>query len=66
MSTSRMRSPLIVALGWALASTALCAAVIPLEPNQLEEGLILHVVQRMLRGEHLFRDVISLDRKSVV
>lgn len=59
MSTDRVPKPQIVALVWALVGGASCAAVIPLEPNLLEEGLILHVAQRMLRGEHLFRDIAS-------
>jgi hypothetical protein len=29
------------------------------EPNLLEEGLILHVAERMMAGEHLYRDVAS-------
>jgi len=30
----------------------------PLEPNLLEEGLALHVAQRLAHGEHLYRDVM--------
>jgi hypothetical protein len=37
---------------------AACAALTPLEPNLLEEGLALHVAQRLARGEHLYRDVM--------
>jgi hypothetical protein len=33
--------------------------MIPLEPNLLEEGIALHLAQRMLQGEHLFRDLAS-------
>lgn len=29
----------------------------PLEPNLLEEGLLLHVGERMLDGDHLYRDI---------
>jgi predicted membrane-bound mannosyltransferase len=33
--------------------------MIPLEPNLLEEGISLHLAQRMMQGEHLFRDLAS-------
>ena len=42
---------------WAAAGGALCAAMAPLEPNLLEEGLVLHVAERLLSGEHLYRDI---------
>ena len=29
-----------------------------LEPNLVEEGLVLHVAERLARGEHLYRDVV--------
>ena len=43
---------------WAGIATVVCAAVIPLEPSLLEEGLIVHFAQRLVRGEHLYRDLI--------
>jgi hypothetical protein len=36
---------------------AACAAVIPLEPSLLEEGIVVHGAQRMAGGEILFRDI---------
>ena len=42
-----------------MLGAAVCSLMIPLEPNLLEEGLILHVAQRMAAGEHLYRDVVS-------
>jgi hypothetical protein len=49
--------PSAAAWSWALAGGALCAWAGTLEPNLLEEGLLLHVGERMLEGEHLYRDV---------
>lgn len=46
-------------LAWALIGAAACSVMIPLEPNLLEEGLIVHVAQRLLRGERLYRDIAS-------
>jgi len=42
---------------WLALGGAICAAVAPLEPNLLEEGLMLHVGERMLAGDHLYRDI---------
>jgi hypothetical protein len=33
--------------------------MIPLEPNLLEEGFMVHAAQRLLRGERLYRDIAS-------
>lgn len=44
---------------WILFGTAICAWMIPLEPNLLEEGIALHLAQRMVQGERLFRDLAS-------
>jgi hypothetical protein len=44
---------------WILIGGAVCSWMIPLEPNLLEEGIALHLAQRMLQGEHLFRDLAS-------
>jgi hypothetical protein len=38
---------------------SVCAFMIRFEPNLLEEGLILHVAQRMLDGDRLYRDIAS-------
>jgi hypothetical protein len=46
------------AVVWGVIGAAACAALVPLEPNLLEEGLALHVAQRLARGEHLYRDVM--------
>lgn len=46
------------ALGWALVGAWACASVIILEPNMVEEGLVVHVAQRLARGEHLYRDIV--------
>jgi 4-amino-4-deoxy-L-arabinose transferase-like glycosyltransferase len=47
------------ALLWSLLGAFACAAMIPLEPSLLEEGLIVHVAQRLVAGEWLYRDVAS-------
>ena len=44
---------------WILVGTAICGWMLPLEPNLLEEGIALHLSQRMAQGEHLFRDLAS-------
>jgi hypothetical protein len=49
----------MMALPWALLGATICSLMIPLEPNLLEEGLIIHVAQRMVGGERLYRDVVS-------
>ncbi|NRA03016.1 MAG: glycosyltransferase family 39 protein [Myxococcales bacterium] len=43
---------------WALAGAGVCALAIPLEPNLLEEGLTLHIAQRIAAGEFLYRDML--------
>lgn len=43
---------------WMLAGGACCALVSGFEPNLLEEGIGLHVAQRLARGERLYRDVL--------
>ena len=53
---------LAAALGglfWAFAGAAICAAMAPLEPSLLEEGFHLHLAQRIVDGEVLYRDVIT-------
>ncbi len=45
---------------WAGIATVVCAAMSPLEPSLLEEGLIVHFADRMAGGEHLYRDLVFL------
>jgi len=45
-------------LGWAFVGALACTSVIILEPNMVEEGLVVHVAQRLAHGEHLYRDII--------
>jgi hypothetical protein len=33
-------------------------AILPLEPNLLEEGALVHTAERMLAGERLYRDIL--------
>jgi hypothetical protein len=46
------------ALLWAVVGGAACSTVIGLEPNLVEEGLVIHVAQRLVAGEHLYRDIV--------
>ena len=43
---------------WGLIAAGVCASMIPLEPNLTEEGYVLHVAQRIVGGEGLYRDII--------
>ena len=43
---------------WGAAGTGACLSVAWLEPNLVEEGLVVHVAQRLVRGEQLYRDVV--------
>ena len=43
---------------WSLVAALGAASVIGLEPNLVEEGLVLHVAERLAHGEHLYRDVV--------
>ena len=52
---SQLRAPLSAL--WALLGGALAASVATLEPNLLEEGLLLHAGERLLEGDHLYRDI---------
>jgi len=45
-------------LGWALVGAIACTSIIILEPNMVEEGLVVHFAQRLARGEHLYRDLV--------
>ena len=43
---------------WALVAAAFGASVAGLDPNLLEEGIVVHAAERMAGGEHLFRDIV--------
>jgi hypothetical protein len=51
---SEGRAPLL----WALVAAAAGAVAAPLDPNLLEEGIVVHAAERMAAGEHLYRDII--------
>ena len=62
---ARVRSPNVLprerwlpVMLWMLVGGACCALVSGLEPNLLEEGIELHVAQRLAQGEVLYRDVL--------
>jgi len=44
---------------WGVLGAMACGSMIPLEPNMLEEGLILEAAQRLIRGDHLYQDVVA-------
>jgi hypothetical protein len=44
---------------WGVLGAMTCASMIPLEPNMLEEGLILEAAQRLIRGDHLYQDIVA-------
>jgi len=46
------------AAGWGILGFATSYALAGLEPNLVEEGLVLHVAQRLAAGEHLYRDIV--------
>ena len=46
------------ALLWGVIGVAVCSLVVGLEPNMVEEGLVVHVAQRLAHGEHLYRDIV--------
>jgi len=52
-------SPSVETLMWGIAGTLACGTMIPLEPNMLEEGLILEIAQRLIRGDRLYQDVVA-------
>jgi hypothetical protein len=47
------------ALAWAVVAAGATALVAPFEPNLLEEGILLHIAQRIAHGERLYRDVLA-------
>lgn len=52
-------TPIAAPLFWGIAAGIVGLAAAPLDPNLLEEGIVVHTAQRMLAGEHLYRDVVS-------
>jgi hypothetical protein len=58
-ANARARSLPWAALAWAALGAAAVASVAPFEPNLLEEGILLHVAQRIAHGERLYRDVLA-------
>lgn len=48
----------IAVVAWGLAGAAACAVMAVLEPNLVEEGFPLHVAQRLLAGQRLYRDIV--------
>ncbi len=42
---------------WGLLGLTACLAIAGLEPNLVEEGLVVHVAQRLVSGEHMYRDI---------
>jgi len=52
------RATLAIAAAWFAAGSAACWSAAGLEPNLVEEGLVLHVAQRLAAGEHLYRDIV--------
>jgi len=53
---ARCYTPLVA---WGVVGAAICGAMAPLEPNLLEEGLILHLAERMVGGERLYSELAS-------
>jgi len=50
----------LAAFSWGLLGAAVAILMAPLEPSFLEEGLMLHVAERIVGGEHLYRDVLAV------
>lgn len=55
---SRSRAHVAAPLLWAAAGAAAALATAGLEPNLLEEGIVVHSAERMAEGEHLYRDIV--------
>ena len=53
------RGALLAALLWAGVGAGACLLLAPFEPNLLEEGILLHIAQRIAHGERLYRDVLA-------
>jgi hypothetical protein len=56
--TMSMATRWLPVLFWMLVGGGCCALVSGFEPNLLEEGIELHVAQRLAHGERLYRDVL--------
>jgi hypothetical protein len=54
-----LQEPAAAPLLWGFVAAVAGAVVAPLDPNLLEEGIVVHTAQRMLEGDHLYRDVVS-------
>jgi hypothetical protein len=50
--------PWVAASLWTVAGALACWRMIGLEPNLVEEGLVIHFAQRIAAGEHLYRDMV--------
>jgi len=48
----------VAVLLWMLVAVVAGGWVSDLEPNLLEEGIVVHAAERMAAGEHLYRDVL--------
>jgi len=48
----------VAVIAWGLAGALACAAMAALEPNLLEEGVTIHVAERLVAGQHLYRDIV--------
>jgi hypothetical protein len=57
---SRARTALraLPVAAWGLIAALCAASVMGLEPNLVEEGMMLHIAERLARGERLYRDVV--------
>ena len=51
-------APVVAATVWGIIGALACLSVSGLEPNLVEEGFVVHVAQRMVAGEHLYRDIV--------
>ena len=58
MASLSDHSHTLAPIAWAGIATAIGAVVAPLDPNLLEEGIVVHTAERMVAGDHLYRDVI--------
>lgn len=56
---TRGRMQALAPLFWMLAGGLVCAWMTPLEPSLLEEGYIVHIAQRLVAGDVLYRDVVT-------
>ncbi len=52
------RSDAIATAFWAMIGALACWSLRGFEPNLLEEGIVVHIAQRLAEGEHLYQDVL--------